>query len=394
MKKFQLAASAFFAILLFSCVGQNRENNNTGSDSNFGSTSGIVSFFEDDAKTHEFRDAKTGLAVFSIDYPSSWKVVSKPTYISDRDIPFFQYRIQGPNGLKAFNGPNNNYVSYSNLQIEQLSRANGTKNIRPLIPMQQLIQQDIEPLMRNQGFTYTETRTLPALERFYKQKVAENAPMPAQSELNVTVWSNTQGQKSLVVVGRINYRQQISQYGTSDVWFYTADYLTADANTFEAAVSETVKDQLNARENPQWKNHLNQIIAQRTQIAQRQSTIAHNNRMAQQQASSNAHQQRMKTLNATQDANHTAFMNRNFASGSTSSNSSGGGGQQDFLNMINEEETVYNPGDGQNYQIESGAKETWMDSDGNYIKSDDLFYDPNVDRNLNQGDWSKVWEDY
>lgn len=401
MKKFQLAATAFFALLLFSCIGQIRENNNSGSgsdsDSDFDSTSdspsGIASFFGDDAKTHEFRDAKTGLAVFSVDYPSSWKVVSKPTYSSDRDFPYFQYQIKGPNGLKAFNGPNNNYISYSNPQIEQLSRINGTKNIRPLISMQQLIQQDIEPQMRDQGFAYNETRALPTLERFFKQKVTENALMPAQSEFNVTVWSNAQGQKSLVMVGRINYRQQISQYGTQDLWFYTVDYLITDANNFEDAVSETVKAQLNTRENPQWKNHLNQIIARRTQVAQRQSTIAHNNRMAQQRASSNAHQDRMKALNAAQDANHASFMNRNFGSGSTSSNSSGGGGQQDFLNMINEEETVYNPGDGQNYQIESGAKETWMDSDGNYIKSDDLFYDPNADRNLNQGNWSKVWGD-
>lgn len=218
--------------------------------------------------------------------------------------------------------------------------------------------------------------------------------MPAQPEFNATVWSNAQGQKSLVVVGRINYRPQMSQYGTMDFWFYTVDYLIVDVNNFETAVSETVNAQLNIRENPQWKNYSNRIIVQRTQVAQQQSTQAYNNRMAQQQASSKAHQKRMETLNATQDANHASFMHRNFGSASTSSSYSGGGGQEDFLNMINEEETVYNPGDGQNYQIESGAKETWMDSDGNYISSDDLFYDPNADWNLTQGDWSKVREDY
>lgn len=171
MKKFQLAATVVFALLFFSCLGQNREVNNSSSDPTLGSdsdsSSSVASFLGDDAKTHGFRDAKTGLTVFSIDYPSSWKVVSKPTYISDRDFPFFQYRIQGPNGLKAFNGPSNNYISYSNPQIEQISRMNGTKNIRPLISMQQLIQQDIEPRMQNQGFAYNETIALPALERFF-----------------------------------------------------------------------------------------------------------------------------------------------------------------------------------------------------------------------------------
>lgn len=396
MKKFQLAAIAIFAFILFSCMGLNREDNNPGSDSDYSSTSGsesgITSFFGDKSKTHAFKDAKTGMAVFSIDYPSSWEVISKPTYTSDNDFPYFQYRIQGPNGLKAFNGPSNNYVSYSNPQMEQLSRMNGTQNMRPLIPMQQLIQQDIEPRMRDQGFAYIESRQLPALERFFKQKVAENALAPAQSEFNATVWGNAQGQKSLVLVSRINYRQQMPQYGTYDVWLYTVDQVISDDQVFEDIVDETVKAQLNIRENPQWKNYSNQIIARRTQVAQQQSAIAHQNRMAQQQASSNAHQERMRALNAAQDANHTSFMNRTFGSGSTTSSYSGGG-QQDFLNMINEEETVNNPGDGQNFQIESGAKETWMNSDGNYIKSDDLFYDPNADRNLNQGEWSKVWGD-
>src|SRR5690606_34787001 len=204
------------------------------------------------------------------------------------------------------------YVSYSNPQLERLSRMNGTKNIRPLIPIQQLILLDIEPRMQDQGFAYIESRQLPALERFFKQKVAENALAPAQSEFNATVWGNAQGQKSLVLVGRINYRQQMPQYGTYDVWLYTVDQVISDDQVFEDIVDKTVKAQLNVRENPQWKNYSNQIIARRTQVAQQQSAIAHQNRMAQQQASSNAHQERMRALNAAQDANHASFMNRTF----------------------------------------------------------------------------------
>lgn len=260
--------------------------------------------------------------------------------------------------------------------------------------MEQLIEQDIEPIMKKQGFSFEGPRTFPELERMYKQKVAENALMPAQAELYATQWSNAQGQKALVTVGRVNYRQQLSQYGTQDIWCYGTDYLVADANSFETTVAEAVKAQLGIRENPQWKNHSNQIIAQRTLVARKQSAIAHQNNMAQQQASFNAHQEKMKGIWAAQDANHASFMDRNFGSGSTSSGYSGDGGQQSFLNMINEEETVYNPGDGKNHQIESGAKETWMDSDGNSINSNDLFYNPNADGNLNQGEWSKVWEDY
>ncbi len=79
-------------------------------------------------------------------------------------------------------------------------------------------------------------------------------------------------------------------------------------------------------------------------------------------------------------------MNNTF--GSASSNS-----QRNFLNAINGEETVSHP-NGNTYQIDSGAKETWMDNDGNYINSNDLFFDPNADNSLNNTQWSKVWEDY
>lgn len=127
MKKFQMAVTIFCAILSFSCLGPNKENNDSGSD--IGSTSdpekGIASFFGDDTKTHAFKDAKTGISVYSIDYPSSWKVAYKPTYESDGDFPNFLYRIQGPGKLKMFNDPLKNYSFFSNPQMAQLSRMNG-----------------------------------------------------------------------------------------------------------------------------------------------------------------------------------------------------------------------------------------------------------------------------
>lgn len=398
MEKFQIAPITFFVLLSISCTGFSGDSTNKGSDPLISTSIAVgpanASQLQEHQKTHEFKDAKTGLTVFGIDYPVSWKVVSRPTYKTDNNFPFFQYQIQGPNGLIAFNGPNHHYISYSNPQMEYLSRINGTTNHRPLLPIQQLIFQDVEPRMRQQGFSYVETRELPAMEQQFKQKVAENALAPDYAELFATVWSNDLGQRSLIVVRRINYRRPLSQYGFYDVWFYTVDQLIADTDSFEAIVEDTIKAQLTFRENPQWKNYSNQIIAQRTQGLIKQSAIAREENRALMDASKKSHEIVMKTLNQTQDDNHTAFMSRTFGSGSTSSGNDTGDGQGGFLNMIKEEETVFNPGDGKYHQIESGAKNTWMDSDGNYIKSNDLFYDPNADRSINQGNWSKVWEDH
>ena len=114
-----------------------------------------------------------------------------------------------------------------------------------------------------------------------------------------------------------------------------------------------------------------------------EATRQHQIRMQNRQASFNAHQQRMKGISAAQDANFQSFMNRQFGEGSGSS-------QQSFLNMINEEETVQNPLTGESYQVDAGATQYWMDSDGNYIMNDDLFYTPNGDINLNNREWVQV----
>ena len=105
--------------------------------------------------------------------------------------------------------------------------------------------------------------------------------------------------------------------------------------------------------------------------------------MANRQASFEAHQRKMQGIWAAQDANHAAFMNRNFGQGSSTA-------QRDFVNMINEEETVYNPLTQQTYQVNAGSSEYWMDSEGNYIQNNDLFYTPNGDINLNSREWVRV----
>lgn len=381
MKKFQFAATTIFILFGISCTGPNRDHSSNNS-----------SFFGDNTKTHEYKDANTGLTVFSIDYPSSWKVASRPTYKTDRDFPVFDYRILGPDGLIAFNKSSGLFVSYSDPQVTYYSRMIGTKNIRPVVSIQQLIQQDIEPIMRSQGYSYSETRNFPELERYINRRVMEKALVPAQSEFIATLWNNGQGQQAMVFINRAVITQSMGQYGTQYIWTYSTDYLIANSDSFENHVAESIKAKLNIKDNPQWSSYKNKLIAQKTKAIKRQDAIAHNERMARLRGSIDSHQKNMKSIWETQDANHAAFMERNFGSSGSSPGSSDG--QRDFLNMINEEETVYNPEDGKNYQINTGSKEYWMDGNGNQIQSDDLFFNPNADTNFNQSGWSKVWEDY
>ncbi|NRD62088.1 hypothetical protein HRD49_10010 [Corallococcus exiguus] len=61
-----------------------------------------------------------------------------------------------------------------------------------------------------------------------------------------------------------------------------------------------------------------------------------------------------------------------------------------FVNSLKDEETVRNPGDGQRYQVQTGANPYWMNSHGQYVPSNDPNYDPNRDPRLNHQTWKKA----
>jgi len=63
--------------------------------------------------------------------------------------------------------------------------------------------------------------------------------------------------------------------------------------------------------------------------------------------------------------------------------------QQQFTNYIKDEYTVANP-NGQQYQVESGSNQYWMNNNGEYIPSNDVMYDPNADNAVNNQTWQEV----
>lgn len=331
-------------------------------------------------KTHSFRDANSGLTVQTADYPADWQVISKPSYTPDNPFPSFAIQIQGPHNLKAFNTPLQMFVIYHNPQTNQYMAQFETsaKMMRPLPSNRQIIQDEVKNRMGNSGFQYKEDRQLPALENFLLQKTKQ-----VTNDMNVdytaTIWENTTGTKAMVSVIKYYTHRQIGYNDGVTIWHYRLEYLFADAAYFEESVQHLQNATLNSQDNPKWNQYVQQINHQKMMASQQQFAQNQRNR----QAAFDAHQQKMKGIWAAQDANHEAFMERSFGSGSDNSH-------QQFMNMIREEETVHNPLDENNYQIEAGASEYWMDSNGNYIKSDDLFYTPNGDINLNNREWVKV----
>ncbi|MGC6429864.1 MAG: hypothetical protein ACON5F_02365 [Jejuia sp.] len=338
-------------------------------------------FFSGGKRKHQFVDARTGLVVSSTNYPSSWKVISKPIYTMDQKMPLFLMQIQGPNNLKTFNTPLKCYISYTNPQTTQWMQqySSTARMMRPMVSNQQIMQEEVNNRMAKSGFQMIGQKNIPRAERYLRNEMQKEGLHQAQLEMYSTEWTNNKGQKALVNLVKIAMQQPLAFGDAMVMWFYSLDYMFVDADKFDDTI-DTLMDATEAtQKNPQWE----QYMAQLKQVRQQKAAQQHRINMQNRQAAFDAHQTKMKGIWAAQDANHASFMNRNFGSGSDVS-------QKRFINMINEEETVYNPSTGQNYQVQAGSTEYWMDSDRNYIKNDDYFYNPNGDINLNNREWTRV----
>ena len=338
-------------------------------------------------KTHEFRDARTGMVVNSAQYPSNWNVISRPIYTMDQKLPLFLTQIEGPNNLKTFNTPIKFYLHYQNPQMNEYMRQSPMSSmLRFETSSQQLMKEEVHSRMQKSGFTLVGEKSMPRAEKYIKNEISKSGIQNVTMDVLATEWKNSNGQRALTTIAKIAMVQPLLNDAMTG-WFYGIDYVFVDENKFESVLDQLMDALESTQENPQWKQYVTQLNQQRNQERMRQSQIAHNNRMAARQASFNAHQKKMQGIWAAQDANHASFMNRNFGAGSNAS-------QQSFVNMINEEETVYNPLNGKNYQVNAFSTQNWMDSDGNLIQNNDLFYTPNGDINLNNRQWVKVQGSY
>ncbi len=130
---------------------------------------------------------------------------------------------------------------------------------------------------------------------------------------------------------------------------------------------------------------LQQWVAQRQwEASTPEGRQAYQNRRQQNQSNWNAYQANRKEKSAGFD---------NYMEGLREASNQRDKNQHQIINSINEEETVTNPYDGKSYQIDSGANHTWMNTDGEYIQSDDAFYDPNADYGTNYQNWQEVQPD-
>ncbi|WP_190810902.1 hypothetical protein [Flagellimonas sp. S3867] len=381
MKALVLPISLLLLLIATSCLNF-QESPNGIDDATYGSSDGsFFGMFQNAKRPHAFKDVKTGLTTKTMQFPTEWNVVSRPVYKFDVNFPSFLYQIQNENGLIAFNSETERYYNYSDPYYKQLMSQQG-QQISPVIPLENIANGELVPLMGRYGFDFLQIREIPELYTSIAQKLQRLGMGHYGYNMLATEWASPQNEKALIIMHQIVMNSDASMSTQVQIWTYEKHFMVSSNNSFEKNVAQFVAASVGEVEGKKWKQYRDYVVQQK----QRQSQVEHENRMRDRWNNFNAHQQKMRNISTAMDASQARFLQN--LNGNTNYGSSGNN-HRNFLNMINGEETVTNA-DGQQYQVKAGAEHYWMSSDGKYIMTDDNFYNANGDMNLNHQEWYNV----
>ncbi|NCP58700.1 MAG: hypothetical protein GW839_00145 [Flavobacteriales bacterium] len=349
---------------------------------------------------HAFVDVKTGLTVVEKKFPSEWNVISKPNYDLDTYLPTFQYKIQSDNGLIGFNTNLRQFTSYDDANYAQMMKSYGLKNIKPFVDATTIINQELVPAMQKIGFTKQKTYSEEKIRDFFYKKLSERG-FENNSTIAVLVseWTNNTGKKAMTILVQFVLNSTDTNNPSYVVWNYGTDFLFAPEKVFEQEKTAFIATAINYKENPKWEEYRTFTMRERQIEADRKLKMQNDRanqqyayfqqRMQDQKAQFESHQNMMKERYAANDANHERFINNIRGGSSYVESNSADDNQRQFINMIREEQVVLND-EGKKYLVEAHSDRYWMNSNGEYIKTDDSFFNPNGDLNLNNQTWELV----
>lgn len=281
--------------------------------------------------------------------PSDWKYQDK----LDQDGAY----IFGANGVRVFM-PKNNMFVYSQLPGFNQMMAEVGQQIKPLKNTKQLVKEELVPLFSKEGINLLKEYYLPnqkAYDENYDQFVFKAVPMKKSFEVLATEWGDNKGNRLLFII-----RQYTAYTQEACNWGYTVNMLEAPKPYFETAKNNYLYTLANTKYNPQW---LHACYMEEAQKAAQRGKL-HQQRMAALRAEGQAIIKRGKAHSAMVDRNHKSFMDTHLERQTVSTGTS-------------------------NYQVDAGSNVYWLNSNGEYIPTDNVNFDPNLDPNLNNETWTK-----
>lgn len=318
-------------------------------------------------EAHYIMSKQFGIPIGALQLPPSWK---KQAPNSENIY------LESPNGIKIYNEVLNSFFYSNNPERNQFTAQAGSQ-VKPVKSLQQFIKEDLTTQMQGIGARYLNQFPLPQLADFdnkFNSYLFKSTPEQRQNACIVTEWETKEGNLGFVIV-----RYFVAQYtslGGLD-WGYTLNILEAPKSEYEAAKNTYINALINYQINPNWLQASNQYYAQAAQ----QSSINHQNTMASIQAqgasiraAGQANSQILdnqfnswKTRQTTSDISHSNYID----------------GIYDRRNMTDQT--------GNTYQVDGYENNVWMNTNNEYIATDNSLYNPNTDNTTNYN-WQQLDE--
>lgn len=315
---------------------------------------------------HPFVDGK-GTVVVEMPFPSSWKVATNPR----RGEP----SITGPNHIKVIDFPVQTFVYTADPQMQQIYLRGG-QPLRMLPGIEQLIQQDLAPWCASQGREFVRHYEVPEVSRidkWYSDQLYKALPSESTVKAIGTEWRHSSGNHFFMLM-----HLNVNVGGGLQTWSYYCSGLQAEKAHFETARKQFLFGLANARHNPQPIMEYNRAEAERVG----RSWEEHNRRMAANQANFEASQRAF--------VNRSRAVNETIMKGWNERNASSDKAHERFVDAIAERSKVRDSETGELRKVEGLSNQFWMNQDGEYFGTDNRYYDPNRDQNMNRENWRKL----
>lgn len=319
---------------------------------------------------HTVMDTQRNMPMQQIPLPSDWKITSPKS----TDDP----NIIGPNGIKIYYRAGGSYMFSNDPYMQQIYTQSG-QAMRPPISAQQIVEQDLAPTLSQHGLTLVSMEPLPEIaqrSQAYNNKLYQSMPAQKYFAALGSQWKDGNGNSAYIIVD-----QMISEGQGSTFWYYSLKMIEAPKEHLDDAKQAFIYGIVNTQDNPAQIQAYNLSEQQKST----QSWQQHNARMRQNQQNFDRQQALHRST--------TEAINRSINETYRSQDAASDRIQDKQVNVIRDESTITSPYDGEQYQVESGADQYWINNDGEYIYSDDPNYNPNINPDDHR-EWQQVEPEY
>lgn len=280
------------------------------------------------------------------------------------------WSINAP-GLSLGDSQFKNFVMPNSQDAAYMQQAG--MNVKAPATPEQIIQNETVAMMRASGYELIRQTDQPEVARADKAFVDQLysiRPRRNEHRANLSEWRKGDKRQACLM------HWSVTETPGSGNWNYYFNVLETTADRFEQEKQALVQVYASTRYNPQYFA----AYAQSEQQKAGQSMAAFNQRMRTQQAAFDAQQQtHRETWDAINNASMSSFRDR---MGSMDRM------QNATINAIRGEQDAYNPYTGESGKVQSGYDNYWMNRDGQYMGTNSVLYNPNVN-----SDWTDQWRE-